>query len=316
MTYQREPGNPSIGVNDGDSTVYIIRVSDTHIALAQSLTDANNDDRIDLDDDGDDRDRHALVRRTIGLTSGVTYYVVNHGDFGANTFQLENSGGQHRVADRLRGHRYAHARRRGHRARSRRPGRTPCTSTSRRTGGDNQRLWAPAACRCGRSHRRPATASRRPSGSGGGGGFVGSGDPDGTTFIITPSTRTSPRRSSRPATTSSISSVSHARGSAYGTSALGWLRPGRQRRREARLHELQPRVHRRRRRRRRRCDRRLRPRRPPRLDPRDVVAERRRSSRRPTAAASCRTPTPRASCSSTAPRRPSSASPPTSTRTR
>ena len=219
-TYLRESGN-HIGINNGDTTVYVIRVSATHIALAASEADALDDTRIDIDDDGDDRDRHALVRRTIGLTTGVTYYVVNHGDFGADTFQLsEDPGGSpesltdfevtgtHTLG--VEGIELSAA-----------TGAHRLFIDFNATGGDNQRLLGPNDVSLRTIAPPPGNGISQSSGKGGGGGAVATGDPDGSTYITHTVNANVAATLIKAGHDVVISSTSKARGSAYGSSGSG-----------------------------------------------------------------------------------------------
>ena len=219
-TYRRET-DTSIGVGQA-ATVYVIRVSATHIALASSLSDANDDHRIDLDDAGADGDRHALVRRTIGLTTGVTYYVVNHGAFGPDTFQLSclfcpllsltdvDVSGTHSLG--VEGIELA-----------------PALGTHRlyidfsSPGGDDQRLMGPEDVSLRVIAPPPGNGISQSSGRGGGGGVISSGNPNASTPITHTVNASVGGLIVRAGRDIVISALSHAAGTAYAASGSGGI---------------------------------------------------------------------------------------------
>ena len=227
VTYFRDNpgGTPNIGVNNG-AVRYVHRISATQISLYDTQAHAiagGPTGLVDLTRTGADRNLHALVLKTMGndLVNGETYYVVNSGAFGSNTFQLATCTvcspigldtsevtGTHTLG--IEGIEL-----------------TPATGTQSlfidftSAGGNGQSLLGPNGVSLRTISPPPGNGISESSGGGGDGGGIAGGNPDGTTYITHNVRANIVGGLVRAGHDVVITATTAANGSAYGSSGAG-----------------------------------------------------------------------------------------------
>jgi len=220
VQYFQETG-PNIGVGNG-AIRYVIRVDDFLIKLSDTYAHAlAGTDIVDLTRAGDDDNFHVLVRATIGLENAKTYYVVNSGGFGANTFQLSASQGGAALgltASEVTG---------THTLGVEGMELVPAAGTQSlfinftATGGNGQTLFGPNDVSLRTIAPPPGNGISESSGSGGSGGGFAGGHPAGKTIInhnVSSYVAATLVKAGRDVT---INSISSANGSAYASNGSG-----------------------------------------------------------------------------------------------